>query len=185
MGQRHAHPVIDIRQKGGTDRFQVNQGRVWSGPVGRNVQAQREAQILGRGPQRLVLGGIVAMLLQRVDRDHCTAQPQLGAAFQLSDTLRDIVNIQHGDTLDPLREGLAELGQPVVIGPAQDGQERTIRDAVQQQSLSRIEHVGINAIQVQVFEMFLGDIGSGSDVFHFVTKRERVPLLGHEALAGL
>ena len=50
------------------------------------------------------------MLLQRVDRDHCAAQPQLSAALQLPDTLRDIVNIQHGDALDPLREGLAELG---------------------------------------------------------------------------
>ena len=33
--------------------------------------------------------------------------------------------------------------------------------------------------------MFLGDIGPRPDVFHFVTKRERVTLLGHEALAGL
>ena len=80
---------------------------------------------------------------------------------------------------------MAEFSQPVIIGPAQGGEELAIRDAVQKQPLGGIQDIDINPVQVHIFEMFFGDIRPRADILHSVPKSQRVSIFNLKAFAGL
>jgi hypothetical protein len=84
------------------------------------MQAERQAERRRGRPERLVLGLVVAPVLQGIFGDHRAGEAEAGGALELSDAVPDVVEIDHRDALQPGRIGAAELGQPVVVG-AEDG----------------------------------------------------------------
>ena len=68
-------------------------------PSRRRVQAQRQVERLGGGPERLVLGLVVAAVLGWILGDHRAGEAQAGGALQLLDPVLDIVQIDHRDAL--------------------------------------------------------------------------------------
>ena len=92
-------------------------------PRGR-VQAQRHVERRGGGPERLVLGLVVAPVLERILGDHRAGQAQAGGALQLPDAVLDVVQVDHRDALEPGGIGAAELGEPVVVGAEDGGHQR-------------------------------------------------------------
>src|SRR6266576_2379752 len=55
------------------------------------VQAQRQVERLGGGPERLVFELVVAAVLGWILGDHRTGQAQAGGALQLLDSVLDVV----------------------------------------------------------------------------------------------
>ena len=81
-----------------------------------NMKAEGHPKVLGRGPERLVLGGVVGPFVGGVYGNHSPDEPHLGAALHLLDSLLQVVYVEHPHTLQPVGKGLAVLGNPVVIG---------------------------------------------------------------------
>ena len=82
VGQGHAHPVFDIAQEGRPGGVEVGELLPRPRAIGALVHAQGHPQVLGRGPQGLVLRLIVGAALGRVHGDHGPDKAHLGAAFQ-------------------------------------------------------------------------------------------------------
>src|ERR1700720_4662864 len=57
------------------------------------VQAQWQVERLGGGPERLVLGLVIAPVLEGILGDHRAAQAQAGGALQLLDPVLDVVQV--------------------------------------------------------------------------------------------
>src|ERR1700728_3448494 len=111
VAKRHPHPVVGVGQEGIADAVAILQRKIlpWTRPVGRDVHAKRNIQILGSGPQGLIHGIIVPLPLARIHGDHAARQPHLRATLQLRDALLYIVHVDHGDALEALRFSGAEL----------------------------------------------------------------------------
>ena len=62
-------------------------------PSRRRVQAQRQVERRGGGPERLVLGLVVEPVLERILGDHRAREAQAGGALQLLDPVRDVVEV--------------------------------------------------------------------------------------------
>ena len=79
VAERHPHPVVGVGQEGIAGAVAVLKCKILPGarPVGRDVHAERNIEILGRRPQRLVHGTVVALPLRRIDGDHAAASPIL------------------------------------------------------------------------------------------------------------
>ena len=110
--------------------------------------------------------------------------PSCGTVFHLLDPRRDIVKVDHGDTPQTIRKGVAELGQPVVIDPEQDGQQLAVLNAlVELQADGWIHQTHVYAVGIHVLDMLFRDIGAGSDILYLILKAQSVRVL--EAQAGL
>src|SRR6516162_6708620 len=88
VGKRHPHPVVGVGQKGVAHTVAVLEPKILSRarPVGRDVHAKGNIQILGRRPQWLVHRIVVPLTLRGIDGDHAAREPHPGAALQLLDT---------------------------------------------------------------------------------------------------
>jgi hypothetical protein len=64
------------------------------------VQAKRQVERRGGGPERLVLGLVVAPVLERILGDHRAGEAQAGGALQLLDPVPDVVQVDHRDALE-------------------------------------------------------------------------------------
>ena len=133
-------------------------------PRGR-VQGEGKVERLRRGPEGLVLRLVVASLLGRVFRDHRPGKAHLGGALQLLDAVGDVVEVDHGDAFEPRRIRAAELGEPLVVGAKDRGQERGIRHLEVEQALRRIQHLARDPVELHVPEVLPGVISSSGDVF--------------------
>ena len=94
-----------------------------------DVEAEGHSQVLGRGPQWLVLRQVVGPRLGGIYGDHCPDEAHPGAPLQLLHPGHYVVGVEHGDALEPVGEGLAELGEPVVIDPEDVRQQLAVRNA--------------------------------------------------------
>ena len=104
--------------------------------------------------------------------------------FHLLDPGRNVVKVNHGDAPETIRIGITELGQPVVIGPEQGGQQLAVLNAlVELQPDGRIHQSHVDAVGVHILDMLLRDIGAGPDILHLILKAQAVRVI--EAQAGL
>src|SRR5207248_5860061 len=83
-----------------------------------DVQEERQAQILRRPPQALVDRVPIWAIGQRSDGNERADQAELRATLELVARLLDVVHVEHRDALEPVRERLAELCDPVVVDAA-------------------------------------------------------------------
>src|SRR5712691_2360494 len=163
VAKGHADPVVRIGEEGGTHAIGLLPrpkflADPW--PISGDVEAQGYLQVLGRGPQGFVLGQIVPPPLRGIDSDQASREPHLRAALQFLDRGRHVVDVERGDALEPIRAGVAELGQPVVIGPEDGCQQVTIWHAVQQKAHGRIDDTHIHPIGIHVFDVLCGDVAA-------------------------
>jgi len=98
-------------------------------PPGARMQAQRHGEVLGRCPDGLIHGVIIAVL-QGAQGDQRSSQAEPGGPLEFPYGLLYVVHIQHGDALEPMRVRLTEVGQPVVIGAADGREQGAIRGSV-------------------------------------------------------
>ena len=125
-------------------------------PSRRRVQAQRQVERRGRGPERLVLGPVVAPVLERILGDHRAGQTQAGGALQLLDPVLDVVQVDHRDALEPGGIRAAKVGDPVVVRAKDGGHQRRVRHPEVKEPLGGIEDFTGHPIELHVFEVLLG-----------------------------
>jgi len=132
--------------------------------TGGGVQAERHGEGLRGRPERLVLGLIVAPVLERVLRDHRSGEASPRGPLQLFRALLDIVQVDHGDALEPARVRAAEVGEPVVVRPEDRGHEGGVGHLEVEEALRRVEHLSGHPIETHVREVLLGVISARRDV---------------------
>jgi len=103
------------------------------------VQAQWQVERRGGGPERLVLGPVVAPVLERILGDHRAGEAQAGGELQLLDPVLDVVQVDRRDALQAGGIGAAELGEPVVVRAKDGGHRRRVRHLEIKQPLRGIE----------------------------------------------
>src|SRR5438876_4913056 len=109
------------------------------------VEAERHAEVLDRRPERIEDRPVpVDSGARRVrsEKDRLEAQLRHRAA-RLADRQGDVLDREHGRSVHPPGiAGLAEVGQPVVVGPRDRGRERRVhvRVAVHEEAPRGVEH---------------------------------------------
>ena len=111
-------------------------------------------------PERLVLGLIVAPVLERVLGDHRAGEASPGGALQLLRALPDIVQADHRDALEPGRVGAAEVGEPVVVRAEDRGHERGVGHLEVEETLRRVEHLAGHPVEAHVRQVLLGVVAA-------------------------
>ena len=105
IGNGQARPVVRVQhhrrpdQRDGLTAFQMLSFLGDARPVGAKVEAEGHFQVFGRGPERLVLGRVVALAFRGVDADHCPCKAHLCAPVHLRHTDRYVIQVDHGDRL--------------------------------------------------------------------------------------
>ena len=152
-------------------------------PERRNVQAQRHLEVLGRRPEGLVLGSVVGGRLGGTGRDHRADEAEPASARQLRNRAGNVLDVNRGDPLQPLRIVPAELGEPVVVARKDRRQQLAVGDLIEREPLRRIKHGSPHAVEVVVGQEFLGVV---RPLPHVGEVTRRLELLGTiEPLAGL
>ena len=121
--------------------------------VGRSlVKADREVEVLGHRPERLVhrvADHLLAVI--RVGPQEPAAHPELFAGVaHLVDGQIDRLHRQHRDPEQPLGIRLAVVGEPAVVRAAHRGGEGRIVDGAREQAEAGIEEGGVAAVGVHV-----------------------------------
>ena len=165
--QRVAHPVVG----GGTARagelaevhreLAAGDAAAWRA----DVQQQWEPQVLRGPPQAVVDRMTIRAVGQRRDGDEGADQPEPGAALELQRRLLDIVHVEHGDALEPIGKGLAEVGDPVVVDAADGREHGAVGDAVPEETLARLQARAPHAVHLVLLDHRLGIVGAEPDVF--------------------
>src|SRR5215510_9944548 len=86
-------------------------------------------------------------------------QSHPGAAFQFLAGIVYIVYIQHGDTLETIRIGLAEIDDPVVINSADSREELAVWNAIPEQALARLQASAPHTIHFELFDHWVWIVG--------------------------
>src|SRR4030095_3093505 len=136
-----SYPIVGGRAAGSREFADIH-GELAAGNTttwSADVQQEGNVYILGGPPEVFVDGMTVGPVGEGRDGDEGTDQSQPGAAFQFLAGVVHIVHIQHGDTLETIGIRLAEIGDPVVIDPADGREQLAVRDAVPEQALTRLQ----------------------------------------------
>jgi hypothetical protein len=123
------------------------------------------AVVRGSGPERLVLGLVVAPVLERILGDHRAGQAQAGGALQLLDPVLDVVQVDHRDALESGGIRAAEVGEPVVVRAKDGGHQLRVRHLEVKEPLRGIEDFTGHPIELHVLEVLLGVVPPAVRVF--------------------
>src|SRR6266850_2366068 len=116
------------------------------------VKADREVELLGHLPERLVhriADHLLAVI--RIGPQESAAHPELFACVaHLVDRQIDRLHRQHGDPEEALGIWLAVVGEPAVVGAAHPGGKAGILDGAREQAETGIEEGGVDAVGIHV-----------------------------------
>src|SRR5262245_15962050 len=116
------------------------------------VQADRRAELLGAGPERIVDLRAVGLLGGRRAPDHRAPQAQLHAALELRGARLGLVERDHGQAGHALRRVAAVRGEPVVV----DAEALLLKPGVLEpedtEAERRVEHVRLDAVPLVILE---------------------------------
>ena len=131
----------------------------------------------------IVNGTAIRFIRTRRDRNEGADKAHLDAALKLFRGGIGIVDIEHGDALEPARMRLAEIGDPVVVDAADLGQQLAVRDAVPEEALARLQHRAPDPVLLVFGDHCVSVVGAFADV---LPEPEKIDLRGVlEALPGL
>ncbi len=68
----------------------------------------------------------------------------------------DVVQVDHGDALEPGGIGAAELGEPVVVGAEDGGHQRGVGHPEVEEALRGVEHLAGHAVEPHVAQVLRG-----------------------------
>src|SRR5439155_14857907 len=140
----------------------------WDTAAGRSdVQEQWKPEVL-RGPPEPVVDRVpIRPLGQRRDGNERPDQPELRAALELLTGVVDVVDVEHGDALEAIGIGLAELRDPVVVHTTDGGEQPAVRDAVPEEPLARLQARAPDSVHLVLFDHRLGIVAPEPDVFPY------------------
>ncbi len=151
--QHHLHRVADHVARRAVARETVDaDGRHRIGLA--FMKADRKIQRLGRRPERVVdriADHLVVVIRVRPQKPAAHAELLFGVAH-LGDRQLDRLHRQHRDPEQPLRIGLAIIGEPAVIGAAHRGRHRRVIDRAGEEPEARIEKSGVDAVEIHVLD---------------------------------
>ncbi len=115
------------------------------------MEADRDVEILGGGPERLVTLVVDHLVAIRVGADEAGLEAQLLAGeAHLGDRQIDRLQGQHRDAEQAVGIGPAIIGEPAVVGAAGRGGEFRVVDRTGEQAEARVEKGGIDAVVIHV-----------------------------------
>src|SRR5215510_3589284 len=183
--QRVAHPVVGGGAARPRELAEVHRELAAGDAAARraDVHEQRHSDVLRRPPEPVVDRMAIRPVGQRRDRDERADQPQPRAALELLRGFLDVVDVEHRDALEAVGERLAELGDPIVVGVADRGEQLAVGDAVPEETLARLQARAPHAVHLVFLDHHLGVVGAQA---HVLPRAEEVDLRGiFEALPGL
>jgi hypothetical protein len=98
---------------------------------------------------------MIVSVLQGAQGDESPRQAQLRRPLEFPDGVLHVVDIQHGNALEPLRVGLTEVRQPVIIGAEDRREQGAIGNAIRGQGLRRVEHTAGHRIPIHILHVGL------------------------------
>src|ERR1044071_7793860 len=125
----------------------------------RFVKAEGRAEILERGPERLVVELVPVVAVDDVGAEKYAAKAQLlDAAARFGAGVVGVKGRNHAGADELLRIGLAKFVQPVVVRASKGGREFTVeaRNAEHVQAAARIKNRQIDAFLGHGVELHLG-----------------------------
>src|SRR6516164_10699522 len=148
-GEHHLHRMgDDVARAAALEAVDANRRHPAAGTF---MEADREVEILGRRPERLVIGMVDHLVVVRVRPQKAATEAQfLLGKTHLGDREVDRLHRQHGDTEQTVGIGLAVIGEPAVIGPASRGSELRVMYRAGEQAEARIEEGGVDAVGIHV-----------------------------------
>ena len=183
--QRVAHPVIGRGAACPSEIIEVH-GELTSRdapPVRPDMQEQGDVQVLSRPPESLIDGVAIRPVRHGIHRDESPNESQVCTAFQLLAGIVHIVHIQHRDALQPLGIGCAEVGDPIVVDPADGREQLAIRYPVPEEPLAGLQARTPHPIEFVLLDHGVGVVGGLADV---VPDAEEIDVRGiFKSLSGL
>src|SRR5208282_6738238 len=148
-GEHHLHRMGD--DVAGTAAFEAVDANRRHAARGTLMEADRKIEILGRGPERLVIGMMDHLVVVRVRPDEAAAKTELLLGKpHLGDREVDRLQWQHRDTEQAVRIGLAIIGEPAVVGATRRSGELRVMYGAGEQAEARIKEGGIDAVQIHI-----------------------------------
>ncbi len=115
------------------------------------MEADREIEILGRGPERLVIGVVDHLVVVGIGPDEAAAEPELLLGkTHLGDRQIDRLQWQHRHAKQAVGIRLAVIGEPAIVCAAGRGSERRVLDRAREQPEARIKEGGVDAVGIHV-----------------------------------
>jgi len=149
----------------------------------RNYCGGQDVQVLRRPPESLIDGVATRPVRHGIHRNESPNESQVCTAFQLLAGIVHIVHIQHRDALQPLGIGCAEVGDPVVVDPADGREQLAVWDPVPEEPLAGLQARPPHPIDFVLFDHGVGVVGGLADV---VPDAEEIDVRGiFKALPGL
>src|SRR6516162_7589955 len=147
--QHHLHRMgDDVLGAETLEAIDANLRHAGSGPF---MKADREIEVLGRGPEWLVIGVVYHLVVVGVGPQKTAPEAQfLFRKTHLGDRQIDILHRQHRNAEQPIRIGLAIVGEPAVVGAAGRSGKLRIVDRAGKQPEAWIEKGGIDAVGIHV-----------------------------------
>ena len=68
----------------------------------------------------------------------------------------DVIHVQHGNPFESMGVGLAEVREPIVIGPEDSRQQQAIRDTIHGEPLRGVEHTPGYGIRIHIHDVGMG-----------------------------
>src|SRR5712692_958330 len=166
-GQRVAHPVVRRGTARPGELAEVHSElAARDAAAGRSdVQEKRQPDVLRGPPEALVDRVTIGPISQRRDGNERPDQPEFRAAFQLLTGLFDIVHVEHGDALQAIGRGLAEVRDPVVVDAADGREHGAVRDAVPEEALARLQTGPPDTVHLVLLDHRLRIVRGEPDVF--------------------
>ena len=115
------------------------------------MKADREIEVFGRRPERLVIGVVDHFIVVWVRPQEAAAESQfLAREAHLGNGQIHRLHRQHRDPEQAIGIGFAVIGQPTVVGTTGRGREFRVLDRARKQADARIKECRIDAVGIHV-----------------------------------
>ena len=118
------------------------------------MERQGHIQVLGGGPERIVVGVAIGLFIRWRGPDHRPPQALVGTPFEFGHTSVNIFERHQPDADQPVGIIAAILGHKVVIGPEAGTPQSGVVQAVQHHAERGVQHLGRHPVPVLFFEAF-------------------------------
>ncbi len=175
-GQHHLHRVgDDVARAAPREAVDADLRHPGGGAL---VKPDREIEILGRRPERLVIRVVDHLVVVGIGADEAGAEAEfLPREAHFGNREVDRLHRQHRDAEEAVGVGLAVIGEPAVVGAAGRGGQFGVVDRAGKEAEARIEKGGVDAVGIHV-----GDAGMRVEparlavlVFHRVGGNDALP----------
>ena len=146
--QRHLD-LVRLPHVGGQDFIQIDP---WPAPTGQDMKANGQAEVLGCGPERIIVRmGIWSILWWR-GPDHHSSQSLFGNPLHLCYASANVLQVNESEPHQPLGVVAGVLRDKVVVRPKAGGPQPGVIKAVEEHTKGRVQHLATHPVSLLLFD---------------------------------